>query len=205
MKIAVFGGSGATGRWVIEQALQADHEVSAMLRRPDALTISHPRLKTVVGSFAEPDVVRSVVRGADVVVSTLGANQKGPVTICADGARAILAAMKPESVKRLIALSAYGAGDSKTHSLSARLVRKIIASKMHDKDQMEALVQASGLDWTLLRPPALTNGPRTGTYRTGENLPLGFTSRISRADVADFIVREASASHFIRQAVMVSK
>ena len=144
------------------------------------------------------------MRNSDVVVSALGMKGKGAGAICTHGTRAILNAMTAEGVDRLIVLSAYGAGDSRGRSLTDLLVRSVIGAKMRDKDAMEALVRASSVAWTIVRPPALTNGKRTGSYRKGAHLKLGLASHISRADVADFIVREISAPEHLVQAVALS-
>ena len=204
MKLAVFGATGATGRHLIQQALQAGHEVTALVRAPDALSNENPRLTMVTGSIEQPAAVRRVVEGQDVVISVLGVRKGGSATICTDGVQAILPAMAATDTHRLIALSAYGALETQDASLFIRFVRKVIADKMRDKDNMETTVRASDIEWTLVRPPVLTNGRHTGKYRSGVDLKVGMTGRISRADLADFILREAVRHEFVRQAPIVT-
>jgi putative NADH-flavin reductase len=199
MRIAVFGATGATGLEIVNQALNAGHEVTVLARGSATRVPNSPRLHLFVGGLDQQDVVDRVINGQDAVIGTLGTNQKGPVTICTDGVRAILSAMGRHGVRRLVVVSAHGAAESHDHSLYALAVWLSVANKMRDKEGMEALVRASDVDWTIVRPPALSNGPRTDAYRTGTDLKIGITSKISRADLADFLLREAANGRFLRQ------
>lgn len=163
------------------------------------------RLRIVAGSLAHADAVEAVVRDADAVISMLGVRKGDTAAICTDGVGSIVRAMDAAGARRLIALSAYGASETRKASLFIRLVRKIIAAKMRDKDGMEAVVRASGLDWTLVRPAVLTNGPHTGHVRAGASLRPGLAGRISRADLAAFLLREAADGNDIGGAVVVSR
>ncbi len=193
MRIAVFGASGGTGREVVHQALAAGHDVTAMIRNAGtALLEANPHLHIVVGDFSRQEIVQQVVSGQDAVISALGTNEKGPVTVCTDGVQAILAAMKSEGVRRIAVVSAHGAAESHDHSLYVLAVWAFMKNKMRDKESMEALIRAADVDWTIVRPPALTDGPKTATYRTGTDLKIRITSRISRADLADFLIKEAT-------------
>lgn len=200
----MFGGTGRTGSLVVTQAIAAGHEVAALVRDPARVGVRSERLRVVVGSLGEQDAVGRVVEGCDAVISALGTDEKGPSTVCTDGVRAILAAMAGSGVRRLVALSAHGAGDSRDRSLYSLAVRASVAHKMRDKDAMEALVRASAVDWTIIRPPALTDGPGTGTYRTGTDLTIRLTSRVSRAYLADFLLHEAAMPAFVHQAPRIA-
>lgn len=191
MRIAVFGATGATGREVVAQALQAGHEVSALARRSGGLAV-HDRLRVVVGELDQPDVVAEVVAGVDAVISALGTNEKGPVTVCSDGVRSMLGAMSVHRVRRLVVISAHGAAESRDHSLYVLAVWASVAHKMRDKEGMEELIHAADVDATIVRPPALSTGPYTGTYRTGPDLDIWLTSKVSRADLADYLLHEAT-------------
>ncbi|MDQ1815606.1 NAD(P)H-binding protein [Massilia sp. CCM 9210] len=205
MNLAIFGATGATGRHLVEQALDAGHQVRALVRHADGLPVAHPRLRIVVGTLAQPAIVGSVVQGADAVISVFGARKGDASAICTEGARSIMQAMTTAGARRLVALSAYGASETRHASLFIRFIRKLIAAKMRDKDGMEALVRDSGLDWTLVRPPILTNGARSGSYRAGTALKPGVAGRLSRADLAAFMLREAGEGNYIRQALVVSQ
>ncbi len=113
--------------------------------------------------------------------------------------RAILKAMDKHDVRRLVVVSVYGAGDSRDRSLYARLTRAMLGQEMLDKDRMEGLIRASSVDWTSVRPPRLTKGPHTGAYRTGTDLPVGFTSSISRAALAEFLLGVAVEGTYVRE------
>lgn len=204
MKLAIFGASGATGRHLVKQALDAGHDVRVLLRRADGLPLDHPRLSRIVGGFDDAVAVQAVVRNADAVVSVLGSRKGAPATICTDGVRSILPAMQAAGVRRLIALSAYGALETSTASWFIRFVRSVIADKMRDKDSMELLVRDSDTDWTLVRPPALTNGQAQGRYRAGAALRPGLTGHLSRADLAAFILATAQGGSYIRAAPVVT-
>lgn len=203
VRIAVFGGTGGTGRRVIDQALTAGHEVSALVRRPGSVTV-HERLRLVVGTVQQQLAVDAVVHGQDVVISALGPAQKGPVTVCTDGVRAILAAMHTGQVRRLVVVSAHGAAETHDRSLYSLALWMSVAGKMRDKEHMEELVRASPVQWTIIRPPALSNRGGTGTYRTGTDLKIGLTSKISRVDLADFLLREATTPTFAGQAPRIT-
>ena len=118
MRIAVFGGTGRTGRHVVTQALAAGHEVRLLVRSEDSARKlgRHDRLTVVVGTLEQPGPVEAVVRGTGAVISTLGATVEGPTTVCTDGVRAILPAMGRQGVRRLLVLSAYGVADSHDRS-----------------------------------------------------------------------------------------
>jgi putative NADH-flavin reductase len=204
MKLAIFGASGATGRHLVQQALEAGHFITVLQRSADSLRVEHARLRRVVGALDDPAAVQSVVEGVDVVISVLGARKGGAQTVCADGIGSILPAMQRAGVRRLVALSAYGASETRNASWFIRFVRAVISAKMRDKDEMEKLVRASAVDWTLVRPPALTNGKAGGSYRSGTALRPGVTGRLSRADLAAFMLNEAESGNYLRLAPIVS-
>lgn len=204
MRIVVFGATGGTGSQVVRQALAAGHEVTAVIRRSGALA-AQPRLQVVVGALGEREVVENAVRGQDVVISALGTDRKGPTTVCTDAVAGILTAMHAQHVGRLLVVSAYGAAETHDRSLYSRLLWAMKGERMRDKETMEALIRRSEVDWMIVRPPALTNGPPTGTYRMGTDLPIGLRSRISRADLADFLLRESAAPAFTTLAPRITR
>ena len=191
MRVAVFEATGATGRHGVDQALEAGHEVTVLVRNPAALSVQHLRLEVVVGDVGQVRCVEDVVRGQDAVISALRTNRRGPVSVCSDGVRAILMAMENHDVRRLVVVSAHGAAESHDRSLYVLAVWATQRHKMRDKERMEEMIRASSVDWTIVRPPALTTRPRTGAYRTGIDLPIRITSKISRANLAERLLREA--------------
>jgi len=204
MRIAIFGASGATGRHLVAQALAKGHTVKALVRSENSLTIDHASLIKVVGELSHSTTVQSVIKDAHAVISVLGARKGGSQTICADGVRSILQAMLSTGVQRLIALSAYGASETRNASLYIRFVRSVISEKMRDKDAMEEVVRASTTQWTLVRPPMLTNAKAGGRYHSGVSMRPGITGRISREDLASFILNISINEQYIHQAPVVS-
>ena len=204
MHIVIFGATGGTGRLLVDQALAAGHHVTALVRTPAALLLAHDRLRVVSGDVRDRDTVAGVIVGQDAVLSALGPNERGLVSLCTDAIAAILPAMTTHGVRRLIALSAYGAADSHDRHLYNHILWMMQREKMLDKERMEVLIRESDTDWTILRPPALTNGPCTGRYRLGTDLPIKITSNISRADLADGIVRQITDATYLRQAPAIT-
>jgi len=198
MNLAIFGASGGTGRHLVDQALAAGHRVTVLVRTPTAFAEPHERLRVVQGDVRQADQVAAVISGQDAVLSALGPNERGPVSLCTEAMTTILAAMARHSVRRLVALSAYGARESHDGGLYNRLLWMMQREKMVDKERMEELIAHSAVDWTVVRPPALTDGPRTPHYRSGTDLRIKVTSRISRADVADFMLRQVTDTAYLR-------
>ncbi len=203
MKVVVFGATGGTGRETVEQAVRAGHRVTAVVRRRGVFEDAE-RLRVVLADFDQPEQMDAAVRGQEVVISALGSNAKGPVSVCADGVRSIMAAMDRTGVRRLVVVSAHGAAESRDRSPYSLVVWASVGHKMRDKESMEALVRASDVEWTIVRPPMLTGGSGTGHYRTGTDLKIRLTSKISRADLGGFLLTEAAAPTFLRQAPRIA-
>lgn len=192
MKLTVFGATGGTGQHLLEQALAAGHHVTAVVRDLARLPqAGHPRLEPIVADATNADAVIPAVTGRDAVVSALGPRPGGGL-VCADGARAIIAAMHAAGTRRLIVVTASGhivdEGDGPaTRLLVKPLLRRFLREGFADFARTDEAVSSSGLDWTIMRPPRLTNGARR-SYRTAldRNVRGGIT--ISRADLAHAIL-----------------
>jgi len=197
--ITVLGATGATGRLVVARALQRGHGVVALVRRPGTFA-PRPGLRELLWEGAtDAGAVGAAVAGADVVISTLGGAESGPTTVCTDAVRTLLPAMSADGPDRLIAVSAHGVLETHDRSLYSRAVWSRVAERMKDKETMEALIVGSGMRWTIVRPPMLRDLPATGGYRTGDRLPIRLWHSIGRADLADFLVREAESAAFVRR------
>lgn len=195
--VAVLGASGRTGRLVVSAAVDAGHDVVALVRRRGSVP-GRPGVREAV--WAEPTdqaALAAALAGVDVVISALGGADKGPTTVCGDAIRTVLPLMHAAGVGRLIAVSAYGVLETHDRSLYARAVWAGVGEKLKDKETMERLVVGSALDWTLVRPAALKDGPATGRYRVGTDLPVHLWSSVGRADLADFLVHEADEPRFV--------
>lgn len=198
MKLTVFGASGGIGTQVVRQALDAGHQVTAVVRDRTRLAVpDRDGLAVAVAGLADADALAAAVSGADAVISALGSYGRGPMTVCQDGARAEIAAMRAAGVHRLLVISASALHTVPNDGPMMRAVLKPLvrlAFRKHYADlrAMEPEVTGSGLDWTLVYPPRLTDGPRTGRvwHRVGDAERRGQT--LSRADVADFLLRAVS-------------
>ncbi len=208
MKILVFGATGATGQQVVRQAVSQGHEATAFVRNPGALPITDGRLRVVAGDTTRDESkITEVVRGQDVVVSALGRrNSFRSDHLISRSMRAIVPSMERAGVRRLILVSALGVGESRRDApLIPRIMYRVLLSDIfNDKEAAEHGVRRSSLDWTIVYPVLLTDGPLTGAYRVGERLELHGLPRISRADVAHFILTEIENDAFIRKAVVIS-
>jgi uncharacterized protein YbjT (DUF2867 family) len=189
MNIIVFGSTGGIGRQVVAQALEAGHRVTAVARRPDQLAIQHERLKVVRGDSLEPASFQQALTGQDAVVSALGIVTKEATVFYSSSMRNIMAAMQAAGVRRLLCVSA-GATDPGGWQrwIIKPILWRLYRGMYTDLLRMEAGVKASGLDWTIVRPPRLLDKPRTGRYQVGVNRHLMFGNNIARGDVADFML-----------------
>jgi putative NADH-flavin reductase len=193
MKLTVFGATGGTGRQVVDQALDAGHLVRAVVRDPTKLALDRRCLEVVVADVMDPGALVDAVGDRDAVISAIGSRPgRAPTTVCADSARSIVEAMHRVGSKRLVVVSGTGPFDE-GQGPGMRYVLKPLAGLFlkhvfADMVAMEAVVRASGLDWTIVRPPRLTDKPFSGRYRTRyeADLPRNFT--VSRADVAHLIL-----------------
>ncbi|MGZ9930292.1 NAD(P)-dependent oxidoreductase [Streptomyces sp. NC-S4] len=199
MKITVFGATGGVGREVVRQALDAGHEVTAVVRDPARLPVpAHERLRVAtVTDVTDVDAVLPVVSGQDAVVSALGAvnnKQARERPVAGPALSAITAAMDRAGVRPLSAVSAAPVGPLPsdagvfTRAVVFPLLRRLLRDIYADLADMEAAMAASGTRWTVVRPPMLRNTPHTGAYRRAIDANVSGGSSIPRADVADALL-----------------
>jgi putative NADH-flavin reductase len=210
MRITIFGASGGTGTRLVEQALAGGYQVTAVVRDPARLAIApHPGLHVVIADVMDPASILPAVTGADAVLTAAGPRGTGPTTVITDSVRSIAAAMSKAGTRRLLALSGSIVADD-GESGYLRYVLKPLARRTFlryvcaDMRQAEADIAGTDLDWTILRPPALTNGAATGRYRTAvdRNVPHGF--RVSRADLATAMLSLIGDVAVVRRHVAVA-
>jgi putative NADH-flavin reductase len=191
MKLIVFGANGGIGRHVVEQGLAAGHSVTAVARRPESVTIQHPNLTVRPGDVLDPAGLGPLLAGQEAVVSALGVHSRAPTVVYSQGVANILQGMQAAGVRRMLCISATGLdpGQWLQHYLAKPLLWAILREMYTDLVRMEDIVKRSGVEWTIIRPPNMSDKPRTGRYQVScnEHLPAAWT--ISRADVADYIVR----------------
>ena len=202
MRLAIFGGTGRAGRVVVEQALRDGHEVSALTRDPSRIG-PHAQLRVVGGDVRDPAAVALTLKSADAIISTLGRRRRGP-DVCTEGIRTVLSAAAGNGPRRLIILSNYGVAESRERTAYVAVSWLLERAVLRDKEQMEALVRDSDTQWTVIRAPVLTNGPRTGSYRTGTDLRLSLTAKVSRADLAAFMLTELHENAYPNRAVVIT-
>ena len=190
MKLVVFGASGGIGAQVVEQALAAGHWVTAVAHHAPTVTPAHARLEVLQGDVLEPGMVREAIAGKEAVVSAIGVHHRGPTTVYSQGVANMVQAMQSAEVCRLLCVSASGLepGPLWQRVIARPALWALLKEMYTDLVRMEAVVESSQVDWTILRPPALTNRPRTGQYQVALNKNLSRGTFLSRADLADYIV-----------------
>lgn len=224
MQLTIFAATGGIGRQILEQAVDAGHDVTAVVRHPQKLPGElSSQVRVVSADLAAPDpaTLTSAVQGADGVLSGLGPRSKAEAGIATRGTQAIAAAMKAAGARRIVVVSAApigtvpspgrpnppnhdpGDGFIMRHLLNP-LVKAALRKHYADLARMEDILRDSDLDWTAVRPPRLTDKPLTGTYRTarGQNLRRGLV--ISRADVAHYMLRAVGQPETIKQTIGVA-
>ena len=202
MRVLIVGASKGIGLETTRQALDAGHDVRALARSATAITVSNPSLEKIPGDALKPEDVEAALAGVDVVIQTLGVGLGDlfrPVHLFSDATRVLIAAMRRQGIKRLICVTGFGAGDSRARiSCLQRLPFQIVFGRAYDdKSLQEKLIKESELDWTIARPGVLTSGPRTGRYRILAEASQWRNGIISRADVAEFLVRQIGDQAYI--------
>lgn len=209
MKLTVFGATGGIGKEIVRQALDAGHEVTAVVRDPARLPLAGDRLEVFRADLTDPGALRPAVAGRDAVLSGLGARGRKDAGVAARLTRTALAALEAEEVRRLLVVSAAPVGPApEGDGFLDRAVLGVVSAALKDiyadLREMEAEVAGSGTDWTLVRPPRLQDKPLSGGYRT---VVGGFPSKgrfIGRADVAHAMLRMVGDSATVKQGVGVA-
>lgn len=208
MKILIIGATRGIGLQLLEQALAEGHTVTVLARDPQRLSMRHDRLRVLKGDILDaPSVARATV-GQETVCCCVGIRPTvKPVNVFSAGTQNILDAMKKEGVKRLICVTGIGAGDSRNHGglLYDKIFQPLVLKTIYeDKDRQETLIKASDVDWVIVRPGFLTNGPARGRYRVLTDL-VGITAgKISRADVAGFMLDQLTSNRYLKRTPLLT-
>lgn len=220
MKLTIFAATGGIGRQILEQAIAAGHDVTAIVRNPKNLS-QQVRIVTADLAAPEPGSLESAVAGADAVLSGLGPRSMSEAGIASQGTRAIVEAMKATDVRRIVVVSAAPIGTVASpgrpeppkhdpgdgffmRNLLSPMIKVVLRKHYADLALMEDILRDSSLDWTVVRPPRLTDKPLTRTYRIayGQNIRGGFS--ISRAEVAHLMLRVLTEPETIKQAIGIA-
>ncbi len=220
MKLTIVAATGGIGQQVVTQAIVAGHDVTAVVRNPARVT-ANVRTVQVDMTAADPITLESAIGGSDAVLSCLGPRSRAEDGVVTPGTRAVIEAMVATGVRRIVVVSAAPIGTMPTPNrphppkhdpgegvvmryVLTPIVKKVLRGNYSDLALTEELLRDSHLDWTAIRPPRLTDGPLTGTYRTavGRNLRRG--PLVSRADVAHYMLRVLDQPETIRQAMGIA-
>jgi putative NADH-flavin reductase len=199
MRLAILGATGRTGQALVDQALERGHQITAFVRSPQKLGAPRQGVAVRQGDPRKVAELIAALSGHDAVISALGLPGLGPATVLSECAHSTVSAMQSLGVTRLLVVSAAVLFDDGLLQAIAR--RTFLRNVAADSVEMERVVMASGLDWTIVRPPRLTTGPLTGRYLVEDGrMPRGRLS-VSRADVADFLLNEVARGAHRRQIV----
>ena len=205
VQVLIIGASQGIGLETAQQAIAAGHQVRAFARSATGIALSNPNLQKVRGDALKTEDVQAALIGVQVVIQTLGVRLGDlfrPVHLFSEATRVLIAAMRTQGVKRLICVTGFGAGDSRASiSCLQRIPFQIVFGRAYeDKSMQERLIKESGVEWTIVRPGVLTNGPRTGRYRILSDPAQWRNGSISRSNVAEFLVRQIEDQTYVRQA-----
>lgn len=208
MDLVVFGASGRLGGYFVERALTAGHRVRAFVRTPSKLTIQDPRLTVMQGDSKDSGAVHRAVADQEAVISLLGPDRQAEPGILEISAKNIVTAMQEHGIYRLVSTSGAGVWQPQDQPkfvdyFMAVLLHLFAKDVEHDAFANVDVIKASKLDWTVVRFPRLTDGPWTGKYRAGY-IGKGSSVQLSRADAAEFILKELTEKQWVRKVPLVS-
>lgn len=201
-RLAILGATGRIGGHLLNWAVDAGYPVHVLARRPEVVP-GRPGVTVTGGDATDPGAVADVVASADAVLSALGPRGAKTPGLLGTAASAVTQAMVKRGVHRLICVSAAGAfirEDPEANPLVKVILPRIFARPFADVREMEGVVRASALDWTLVRPTRLVTGPGRGEFRIRDRYPAPGLTRIARADVAQFMIGALTEPGYIRQA-----
>lgn len=211
-KLVIIGGSSGTGLACVREALLRGHDVTMFSRSASRTDLSDDRLTTVDGNALRLEDVSPAIADADAVIQTLGVPMNlqlitGPITLFSESTRLLLQAMSEQGIRRLVALTGFGSGDSESaiSALQKPGFNLVFGRAYADKSRQETMIKAADVDWTLARPGVLRNGEKTGDYQVLLEPDSWRNGVIRRADVADFIVGAAESQQHVQEApVLIS-
>ena len=211
MNIILFGATGLTGREILLQALENGHEVKAVVRNPELLKTKHSKLTIIQGDVLDAQLVEAAIAGGDVVISAIGtgtsfSKARKPTTLYSDGFKNIVTAMRKHKIKRFVALLSVGTiPDPNEAFIHKTMIRPILKGTYDDMRRAESfLAECVDIDWTGIRPLRLNNKPKTGKYRISKDILPPNGVNISRADVAEFMLKQLYTNEHFRRYLTIA-
>ena len=209
MKVVVFGSTGPTGLLIVQQALAKGHHVKAFVRTPSKMTVTGENLERFRGDIYDKDSVENAIEGCDAVICTVGVPfTRKPVSVYSTAAHHIINGMEKHQLQRFITITSggtYPGRDPDNPFFFERILKPIFHTLYDDMREMEQIVMATNLAWTILRPPRLLDKPRTENIRIDvDRYAIKGHSTISRADLADVVVQELESDGYIQKAIAVA-
>jgi uncharacterized protein YbjT (DUF2867 family) len=204
--VLIIGASRGIGLETVKAALKAGHSVRALARSARRIRVDHPKLEKMAGDAREMATVKRALSGVDSIVQSLGVSVRPeiifePTRLFSKATRVLVTAMEEAQVKRLICVTGFGTGNSRGRGgfLCSAAFHLLLGRIYDDKDLQERIIRRSKLDWVIVRPVVLTNGPKTNAYRALVNPRRWTWGFISRADVADFLVKQIDDDAFLHK------
>ena len=208
MKLAIIGASHGIGKQLLKLALKEAHEVTVLLRKPNKLKISDSNLHIIKGDILDPSSVAAAAAGQDGICVCIGISPgRKPVEVFSKGIKNVLSSIGDNTEQKLIAVTGIGAGNSKGHGgfLYDRIINPLLLKEIYkDKDREETLIKESHSNWMIIRPGFLTDGSITGKYRVIENLAGITAGKISRSDVADFMLKQLKEPTYFGRTLLLT-
>lgn len=206
MNVLVLGATGSVGRLVVEEAVTRGHSVTVLVRHPERLGALPNRVRAAEGDALDAGAVSPAVAGQDAVVYVLGAGSVRQTTLFSESTKILLKAMTDQRVRRLICVTGVGAGETKGHGgfLYDRILYPLFTKGIYaDKDVQEELIRQSGLDWTIVQPAPFRTRTPPGPLRAVTNVERVTLTKISRLEVARFLLDELEQNRYVHQAVFI--
>lgn len=210
MRIAVAGATGNTGSHVVSQALERGHEVRALARRPEAITVRDEKLTVVPGNVLEPATLGPLVEGVEAVISAVGiGTQRAPTRVYSEGTKNLLEAMKQAGIQRVVTISSGTLARGTQASWGQRLIlfpllHQLYGASYTDMRRMEATLAGSTADWTVIRPPWLVDEPAAGTYRYNTDGVTRSIKPLTYSDLAHALLDVVDDQNRTGQTITVS-
>ena len=206
MKVLVLEATGSVGQYILRLGTERGHQLTALVRNPEKLKSWERRVRIVKGDALDKDAVEQALRDQEAAIYAIGIKRIGRTTLFSESTRILIDAMERSSIKRLVCITGVGAGENKGHGgfLYDRILFPLITKRIYeDKDVQEALVQKSSLDWVIVRPAMFREGTPSGKLEAVTEVRGVTLIRVSRAEVAAFVLDQLTDDRYLRKAVFI--